>query len=99
MGTQLKIVAGNPSVVRGAHLSSRDLHGLADSLTNLVQAGCPQIAHTVASRANLNPLNISIQAGKQGLLFHGQLQVASLRPSLPSMASTLAFMRPPWPAR
>ena len=62
MGTQLKIVAGNPAVVRGAHLSSRDLHGLADSLTNLVQAGCPQIAHTVASRAHLNPLNISVLA-------------------------------------
>jgi len=62
MRTQLKVIAGNPSVVRGDHLNSRELHGLADNLTNLVQAGCPQIAHTVASRANLNPLNISVLA-------------------------------------
>ncbi len=62
MSVQLKIVAGNPSAIRGTQLSSRDLHWLADSLVNLVEAGCPHIAHALASRANLNPLSISVLA-------------------------------------
>jgi hypothetical protein len=62
MGAQLKIVAGNPSAVRGSHLNGQELHTLADFLTKQVQAGDTLMAHLVASRAHINPLNISVLA-------------------------------------
>jgi hypothetical protein len=62
MGAQLKIVAGNPSVVRGAHLNGQELHLLAEFLTKQVQAGNTLVAHLIASLAHLNPLNISVLA-------------------------------------
>jgi hypothetical protein len=62
MGAKLRIVAGNPSVVREAYLNGQELHTLADFLTKQVQTGNTLLAHLVASRAHLNPLNISVLA-------------------------------------
>lgn len=62
MTAQLRVVAENPSVVRGKHFSSKDLFWLADRLTELVSVGNPLEAHLLASRAHLNPLNISVLA-------------------------------------
>jgi hypothetical protein len=60
MRAQLKVIAGNPAAVRGAHLNGKELHWLADSLTSLVQTGNSQVAQQIASRVQLNPLNISV---------------------------------------
>ena len=62
MGTPLRVITGNPAVVRRAHLNGRELHGLADSLSKQVQAGNTMAARLVASRADLNPLSISVLA-------------------------------------
>ena len=62
MGTPLRVITGNPAVVRRAHLNGRELHGLADNLSRQVQAGNTMAARLVASRADLNPLSISVLA-------------------------------------
>jgi hypothetical protein len=80
MGVKLRVIAGNPSVVRGPHLNGRELHWLADSLTTQVQAGNTFLAHLIASRANLNPLNISVLAtwmSRSGLSEHQILEVVA----------------------
>ena len=77
MGAQLKIVAGNPSAC-GTHLNGRELHTLADDLTKQVRTGNTLLAHRIASRAHLNPLNISILAtwmSRSGLSEEQILQV------------------------
>jgi hypothetical protein len=62
MCAQLKVIPCNPTAVRGQHLNGKELHWLADSLTDLVRTGNPQLAQLIASRAHLNPLNISMLA-------------------------------------
>jgi len=80
MGAKLRVIAGNPSVVRGARLSGKELHWLADSLTRQVQAGNTMVARLIASRAHLNPLNISVLAtwmSRSGLSEDQILQVVA----------------------
>ncbi len=78
MGAKLRIVTGNPSVVRGMHLNGQELHTLADYLTKQVLTGNTLLAHLIASRAHLNPLNISVLAtwmSRSGLSERQILQV------------------------
>lgn len=80
METRLKVIAGNPAAVRGAHLNGKELHWLADSLTSLVLTGSPQVAHRIASRVRLNPLSISLLAtwmSRSGLSEEQILQVVA----------------------
>ncbi len=79
MGAQLKIVAGNPFAC-GGHLNGKELHSLANDLTQQVQTGNTLLAHLIASRAHLNPLNISILAtwmSRSGLSEEQILQVVA----------------------
>jgi hypothetical protein len=62
MGTPLRVITGNPAVVRRAHLNGQELRGLADNLSKQVHAGNTMAARLVASRADLNPLSISVLA-------------------------------------
>ena len=62
MNTPLKLVSDNRILVPSVRLNGRELHQLADRLTEEVQAGHVEVAHVLASVQRLSPFGIAVIA-------------------------------------